>query len=237
MKKNLAASRRLDNTHLLTLLTGAAALGLAMFASSLLAQNNDNGGVLPGMPSGQTKAAQSAMDTVLATDGQMEGTTVNGVEGTLSVSADGFAAVAVAAGVSPDDAEFHTSGSIVAEQTAEGGLLIQGSGTLNTEIGLKLRLQAASQAMARTAILVGDSGSQPLADLLSGKAKPFAAIALGNMPGLDLGLLDHLLQKHAGAAVPFRATVVFVSVDKWGIVHLAAAAGRTDGGPLEIALQ
>ncbi|HTE06804.1 MAG TPA: hypothetical protein VK824_11445 [Planctomycetota bacterium] len=237
MKKTLAASRRLDNVHLMTLAAGAFASGLLMLCGGLVAQNNDNGGILPGMSTGAAKTSQSSTDSILAVDGQMEGTVANPELGALTVSHDGYASVALATGVSPDDAEFHATGVLVAQQMPDGGLEVQGAGTLNPEIGLGLRLQAATMAAARAAVLLGDDGTHSLAELLAGKAQPFAAIALGDLPSLDLLAFHHLLQKHADLPVPIRVTVVLVSRDAAGAVHLAAVGGRTDGNLLELAFQ
>jgi len=234
--------QRADSGRLLSVLVGSLVVGVATLASGLLAQNNDNGGVLPVASGGTSATNANTHDTTLAVDGQVEGNTTDSFVPTLRVSAEGYAVVGVAAGVSADDAEFHSTGTLLVEQASagpstSGDLLLQGNGTLNPEIGLGLVLRPANQAMVRTAVLVGSSADQSLESLLSGATTPFAMVAMGDVPSLNLTAFDHQLQKQDNPGAPFRATIVFLSVDPMGGLHLAAVSGITGGGAVELAFK
>jgi hypothetical protein len=236
MNTNVITRRRLGARAWLSLLPGALGLALLVHAGGLVAQNNDNGGVLPGSFGGSPNTAQGS-DSILAVHGQVEGFEVDGLQAVLAVSSSGIAPVGVASGVSEEDAEFTSTSALVAEQAESGALLLQGAGHLNPQIGLHLHMQAATTAMARAVLLVADDGSQPLETLLAGGVAPFAVIGLGDLHQLDLQTLDHLLTKHGAADPAFRVTVVFASADVFGTVHLAAVSGFTGGGALELAYQ
>jgi hypothetical protein len=236
MNTHVSTGRRLSTAEWLALLPGVIALMLLAQAGGLSAQNNDNGGVLPGSFGSEASNGQ-ASDAVLAVEGHVEGTTVDEVHALIEVTAPGLVAVGVASGVAEEDAEFISTSSLLAEQAPGGELLIQGSGLLNTEIGLGLQMHAAGSAVARAALLVADDGTTPMSELLEGAAAPFAIVPMGDLPELDLVSFEHLLAKHAKLAPAFRVSVVFVSVDAWGDVHKAAVSGFTGGGLLEIAYQ
>jgi hypothetical protein len=227
-----ATSPRLGSRRLLSLLAGGLALGLAAFTSGLLAQNNDNGGILPGKGSDSSNA--SSNDTILAIDGQLEAAFTDPQLPSLAVSTGGYQPVGIAFGVSPEDAEFSSSGTFLAEALPNGSVAVQGSGTLNPEIGLELTLRAATEALARGALLVGSDAGHSLEDVLAGAVAPVAVVSLGDLPALDVESFHQLLVHHGDIAT-LRVSVVFVSIDAAGGQHLAAVSGLTGGTELELA--
>ncbi len=237
MRHDFIASHRLDRGLQLSAFAGSLVVGLAALASGLLAQNNDNGGILPGAMAIHTSGQANSHDTTLAVEGQLEGVNVDVSMATLHVSTEEYAAVTMAFGVGTEDAEFHTDGAVVAEQLPTGSISLQGSGALSTEIGLGLVMHSASNATSRAAFLVGSSSSQSLENLLAGVTPPFALIALGDLPSLDLEVFEKLLERHDYPGAPFRATIVFLSVGDSGEMHLAAVSGLSGGGELNVAFQ
>jgi hypothetical protein len=238
MKHVIHSTPRLDCGRLLTALTGSLAVGVAILASALVAQNNDNGGILPGKPGGGTTAnTANGHDGVLAVSGQLEGTSIDAALPALQISNYGYSAVGLALGVSDEEAEFLAESVVVAEQLPTGGLQLQGNGTLNPEIGLQLGLHAASQALVRSAFLVGSPAGASLESVLSGATAPFALLAMGDLPSLDLAVFNDLLIKHAQPDAPFRVSVVFLSVDASGVLRHAAVSGLTGGAELDLAFE
>lgn len=136
--------------------------------------------------------------------------------------------------VMPADAMFIADGPYRYE--VGYGVRLQADGQLMLADGYHIALQAAPQAVARVTLLVVHSESVGLPALLSGAAAPLFVVSVGDLAVADLGVVQGLVQHHADTLAGLAVSLVDVSLDLQGDMHLGAARFTTDGGPVQIAI-
>ena len=103
--------------------------------------------------------------------------------------------------------------------------------------GYAITLKAAPRAVASR-----DGADRPrglsvsLSSLLAGTGGPLYVMGLGDFASADLGLLQGLVDQHANALAGLAVSLVDVSLDAQGDVHIAAARFTTNSGPIEISI-
>lgn len=219
-------------------LAGACAVALLLLCGAAAAQDNDDDGLLPysnptnnGAGGGTSDASTSA---VVGVSTELEATTVDSDVAAIRVSSTSSQAATVVGGVAPDEATFVAEpGTAVAQQSGDT-VLLQGNGTLFAPDTQPMRLERAQQAKSATVLLLLDDGTAKLKDVLAGKAKLDQVVVVGDAASVKVQTFQALVDAHADDIGTQRVTLVFVSADKHGMLHLAGLAATADGAPMEL---
>jgi hypothetical protein len=200
-----------------------------VFAAAAPAQDSDDDGALPHHqgPSASepgtvgVSSASPGIDQLVGPSARLSITAMQG-QTTLDTSA------------LPADAMFVALGPYRYEYGDEVSL--QGHGQLMMPEGYDITLLAAPQSIARTTLLVVHQEAVSLAALLTGTAAPLYVLKVGDLAAADLSLLQGLTVQHASSLPGLAVSVVDVSVDTKGLVHVAGARFTTESGPVEIVI-
>lgn len=207
-----------------------AACVLALFATTAVAQDGDDDGVLPKHSSdnsnSSTPAAVGVSMAAPASDA------IDPTEAMLSIT-DLVGPTVLDTTVAPADAMFVASGPVNYEIT-DVSVGLQASGLLGLPAGYAVKFNAPQAAAARAALLVVHPADVGLEALLSGAVAPTFIVPVGDLPTADLAQLQDLVSHHAGALPGLAVSLVYVSLDTTGALHVAAARITTDGAPIEI---
>ena len=208
---------------------GLLACAALVFVSAVSAQDSDEDGVLPHHQGASAAepgtvgiaAAAPGLDLIEADTARLS---IEAVQGETSLDTS----------VSPADAMFIALGAWRYEFGY--GVRLQAEGSLMLADGYSIKLQAAPQAAARTTVLIVHADSVSLSSLIGGAGGPMYVLGLGDFASADLGVLQGLVEQHAQALAGFAVSLVDVSLDVHGDVHIAAARFTTDAGPIEISI-
>ena len=223
-------------------LAGLCVGALLLLPGAAAAQDTDDDGVLPcaGGSSGNSAGGGAG--------GAMSSDSASGVFGvsTIVEAAQTDPTIAhvrvealtgpltVVEGVPSAEATFDAQPGTAVIEPTDQGLLMQGEGGLGVPDTLPMTFEAAEKAIVRTVILLLDDGSSSLGDLLAGKSHPDQVVVVGDVPAVGLQAFHALVAQHEQDLPGMGVTLVFVSVDTQGLLHLSAVRAATDGGPLEI---
>jgi hypothetical protein len=200
-----------------------------VFVSTVSAQDSDEDGVLPHNQA--ASAAEPGMVGIAAASPGLD--LIQADTACLSIEAT-EGETSLDTSVSPADAMFIALGAWRYEFGY--GVRLQAEGSLMLADGYSITLKAAPQAVARATVLIVHANSVSLPDLLAGTGGPMYVVGLGDLATADLGLLQGLVDQHAKALADFAVSLVDVSLDAQGDVHVAAARFTTDSGPIEISI-
>lgn len=210
------------------------------------AQDNDDGGVLPGSSStsssggsqqgdgaGGSGAAGVSVDSSIAISGEPGALETSAVQATLRLACtQGATAAQFGAGSEEADFEGQVPGFSVELGAAE--IAIQGEGLLRLRAGVSARLQAPASSEQHVAVLVFDLGEQPLAQVLAGHTQPLLTHVLGAVQSIDLQVFEAIVTKYADQLPGIHVSIALVSRDAPGALHYSAVRCATAGGPLEV---
>lgn len=225
---------------------GAGAALVCVLSQGVLAQDNDDDGVLPVSGSGSendgskpdgsgstgNEAVSTQSDVLVAGELQDE---LDPARATLQIqSAQGGSELVTDAAV--EDATFVADPPQFAAGDVGAGPEFQASGQLNLHEGLQARFVPAQLASKSVALLVLAKDGPTLQAEVSGATQPELVIPLGQPEALDLVKLAATAAKYADVLPGYHATVVFVSVQA-GELHTAAVRARTEGGPLDVVIR
>ena len=226
---------------------GAGAALVCVLSQGVLAQDNDDDGVLPVNGSGSendgskppggsggtgNEAVSTQSDVLVAGELQDE---LDPARATLQIqSAQGGSELVTDAAV--EDATFVADPPQFAAGDVGAGPELQASGQLNLHEGLQARFVPAQLASKSVALLVLAKDGPTLQAEVSGATQPELVIPLGQAEALDLVKLAATAAKYADVLPGYHATVVFVSVQA-GELHTAAVRARTEGGPLDVQIK
>jgi hypothetical protein len=209
--------------------TALLACAALVFVSTVSAQDSDEDGVLPHNQA--SSAAEPGMVGIAAADSGLDlleadtaRLSIEALEGETSLDTS----------VSPADAMFIALGAWRYEYGY--GVRVQAEGQLMLADGYAITLKAAPQAVARATVLIVHADSVNLSSLLAGTGGPMYVLGLGDFANADLGVLQGLVDQHANALAGFAVSLVDVSLDAQGNVHIAAARFTTDAGPIDISI-
>jgi|GEM_PF-5097429 len=208
---------------------------LALLAVPVAAQDNDEDGTLPSsydQGNSSTEASTPGVVGVVAVD--LGDDVLDPAEARL-IATDLDGPTELDLDASPAEAMFVTSGTLDLHAD-DAAVTLQGSGELVLQPGFGVLLEAAPQATGRVTLLVLHAADADLHALLAGAVAPVAMIAAGDVPSVDLGLLQELVVNHAGGLAGLHVTVVDLSLDLQGGLHLAAARLTTEADPIEFVI-
>ena len=208
---------------------GLMACAALVIVSAASAQDSDDDGALPhhqGSSAAEpgtvgVAAAEAGLDLLEADTARLS---IEAIEGETSLDTS----------VSPADAMLIASGAWRYEFGY--GVRLQADGELMLADGYSITLQAAPQAVARATVLVVHADSVSLSDLLAGAGGPMYVMGLGDFATADLGLMQGLVEQHANALAGLAVSLVDVSLDAQGDIHIAAARLTTGGGPIQVSI-
>lgn len=209
--------------------TALLACAALVFVSSVSAQDSDDDGALPHNQA--TSSAEPGVVGIAAADPGLDllkadtaRLSIEAIEGETSVDTS----------ISPADAMFVALGAWRYE--VGYGVRMQAEGQLMLADGYEITLKTAPQAVARATVLIVHSESVSLASLLAGAGGPMYVLGLGDLAVADLGLVQGLVEQHANALAGCAVSLVDLSLDGQGNLHIAAARFTTDAGPIEISI-
>jgi hypothetical protein len=225
-----------------------AAAGLVcLLSQGLLAQDNDDDGVLP-----VTGGSSEGEGTNPGGGGTSSGSSGN--EG-VSVQSDVLVAGELQDELDPARATIQLDGTqgstgLVSEASAEeatfvadppvfaagetgSGQALQASGQLHLQEGLQARFVPAQLASKSVALLLLAHDGPTLAAEAGGATKPELVIPLGAAVEIDVNKLAAITEKYADVLPGYHATVLFVSAQA-GELHVAAVRTHTEGGPVDV---
>jgi hypothetical protein len=208
---------------------GLLACAALVFVSTVSAQDSDEDGVLPHNQA--SSAAEPGMVGIAAAAPGLD--LLEADTARLSIEAT-QGETSLDTSVSPADAMFIAPSAWRYEFGY--GVRLQADGELMLADGYSIALKAAPQAVARTTVLIIHADSVSLSDLLAGAGGPMYVMGIGDLPIADLGLLQGLVDQHANVLTGFAVSLVDVSLDAQGEVHIAAARFTTSSGPIEISI-
>jgi hypothetical protein len=212
----------------------AAVATLAVLAAPAVSQDSDEDGVLPKHGGAGGSQDSSASDTVLLPEAQLGLDWLSDVQARLTITALGGATILDTTD-SADEALFVPEGPI--DYTSDGESVgLQADGQLLLLDGMKILIEAAPDALARTALLVVTPAGTDQHALLAGQVAPLFVINVGDVPAVDLAQLQHVVDHHSSLLSGLQVSLVFVSVDDQGALHKAAAGFVPGGAAIGIAL-
>lgn len=229
---------RLSHSARRPLLVALALLALCL--SGARAQDQDDDGVLPGLP-------KSGAGSSTASSGGTSGESVSGTLGLAGPQGldlldprEARLVFACLAGplmlddeVDPQAAAFLAAAPYdftLGEDTA----VVQGTGQLVLQPGLSTALVAADEAVVSGAFLVLHGAGADLSAVLSGAEPAFLVIPVGDLPSVDLAVAQAAVSRHADVLAGLEVSVVQASVDSLGEMHLGAVRFDPVGSALEV---
>lgn len=220
------------------LLAGVALLALCVAGAR--AQDNDDDGVLPGLP-------KAGAGSSTASSG---GTSDEGVSGTLGLAGpqgldllDAREArlvfASLAGSLTLDDEADPQAAAFLSTAPydftlGEDMAAVQGAGQLVLQPGLSTALVAADEAVVSGAFLVLHEAGASLTEVLSGAEAAVMVIPVGDLPSVDLGVAQAAVSRHADVLAGLEVSVVQASVDLAGEFHLGAVRLDPAGAAIEV---
>ena len=125
----------------------------------------------------------------------------------------------------------------------DDGVALQTDGSVQVHLGplgqgdLRARLDAPQQTTVVAGFLVVDHGLETLEGLLDVNSSPQGVgtiVHLGEVATVDLNTLQHDVQTQGAALHGTHVSVVLLSLDYQGELHVAAARVPIAGGPIEV---
>lgn len=204
------------------------------------ANDNDPDWGLPGPVNNLGGGKSESATYTFAASGEFEAAVLPSTVGHTDVTLKGAESVDVSAADTGADPVIAAHPSGVRHEAVPGGQALQGSADVTLDEGMGAVLRAPESASVLLTFLMLDVGAQGLGALVASDGHGVhGVVPMGAVTSVDLVKLQSLVKTHAAAlsgevGQPVGVSVVMISVDPAGQVHVAGARVTTDGASIEV---